>query len=823
MNNARPKDDVLHVGRSLFIAGLPREATDKDIASLFDRDALKETHIVVDNITGQSKGYGFALFQLTEDAKKALDKMKEAPYMLYGKKLIVKPANKKEDKRGKGGDKKAPVTDKSDRSFSKNQRDRKEENILTREIKLIMSPTPKDADKLALRRLLIPFLKHDSDKVEKNIARTRKSLVGLKDGTKKKERRLARLAEYEKSLINFGVPGMRNIVTTDFCWTDAETVQKSFNHTIINVEARTVPPVKDKRNNKGNNNRNDKNNNISEKEFEIKVKEGVNGIIDFFNNKLNVYVDEKTNKYAIVQKSGAYSYPIVNSRDADEVQIADEKDLNEDYKRVYLSVYEDIGIAKNDTNFDQNKNTIIIRNIPFKATASMVRESLEKIITEDKTHKYVSPIIMTVKVPGSLAGRKNNITNPISAQDATKRNAGFAFAKFPNVDLVRLMAKEIIKVQIGDRTSISDACCPEVLEDVSSNNNDDDTKKEEMELNNTNYDEERESIDGESDKEEEEEEKEEKEEKNAKKKLSLEERKSVDARTVFVQNIPVSPPHMKLVKYIAEKRRKSLMALKQNNVIENMPEDATLTDMDAHYVIRLLQKKVSKLMSKFGPIEKVYMNVLGKGKNNSKNGVREGSVYDSSGVPTGTAFVLFKEEASAKRAIEASRILGNYRGTVTETKKKDGSAIPVIETSKSTIKGAMISEIAKRELYIKKDLALSKIITEDDVQKLNEKKKAPSLLIYGNRIFILPVLSRQEASKRSEERLNKKKEAVKRAKKVAFRERVAKAREERENSSDKKQDNKNNKNNKNNNNNNNSRRRKVNGNKRQFFSKKSPK
>ena len=60
--------------RSLFVRSLPAVATKEALTELFSQSyPLKHATVVVDNVTKQSKGYGFVTFADSEDAQKALD------------------------------------------------------------------------------------------------------------------------------------------------------------------------------------------------------------------------------------------------------------------------------------------------------------------------------------------------------------------------------------------------------------------------------------------------------------------------------------------------------------------------------------------------------------------------------------------------------------------------------------------------------------------------------------------------------------------------------------------------------------------------------
>ena len=69
MTMANKNDDC----RNVFVRKLPLTATSKELREAFDPYGLiRECNIIVDKVTGESKGFGFVKFELVESALKAV-------------------------------------------------------------------------------------------------------------------------------------------------------------------------------------------------------------------------------------------------------------------------------------------------------------------------------------------------------------------------------------------------------------------------------------------------------------------------------------------------------------------------------------------------------------------------------------------------------------------------------------------------------------------------------------------------------------------------------------------------------------------------------
>ncbi len=83
----------------LFVAGLPYDLDDAELMEIFEKFGTVVTaRVAMDRETGKSKGFGFVEMQNTDEAKDAIENLKD---ISLGKKpLIVKEA---EDKQGPSG------------------------------------------------------------------------------------------------------------------------------------------------------------------------------------------------------------------------------------------------------------------------------------------------------------------------------------------------------------------------------------------------------------------------------------------------------------------------------------------------------------------------------------------------------------------------------------------------------------------------------------------------------------------------------------------------------------------------------------------------
>ncbi len=86
----------------LFVAGLPYDLDDAELMEIFEKFGTVVTaRVAMDRDTGKSKGFGFVDMQNAEEAKDAIENLKD---ISLGKKpLIVKEAEEKSGPPGGGG------------------------------------------------------------------------------------------------------------------------------------------------------------------------------------------------------------------------------------------------------------------------------------------------------------------------------------------------------------------------------------------------------------------------------------------------------------------------------------------------------------------------------------------------------------------------------------------------------------------------------------------------------------------------------------------------------------------------------------------------
>ena len=86
----------------LFVAGLPYDLDDAELMEIFEKfGAVITARVAMDKETGKSKGFGFVDMQNAEEARDAIDNLKD---ISLGKKpLIVKEAEEKSGPPGGGG------------------------------------------------------------------------------------------------------------------------------------------------------------------------------------------------------------------------------------------------------------------------------------------------------------------------------------------------------------------------------------------------------------------------------------------------------------------------------------------------------------------------------------------------------------------------------------------------------------------------------------------------------------------------------------------------------------------------------------------------
>lgn len=86
----------------LFVAGLPYDLDDAELMEIFEKFGTVVTaRVAMDRDTGKSKGFGFVDMQNAEEARDAIENLKD---ISLGKKpLVVKEADEKPGPSGAGG------------------------------------------------------------------------------------------------------------------------------------------------------------------------------------------------------------------------------------------------------------------------------------------------------------------------------------------------------------------------------------------------------------------------------------------------------------------------------------------------------------------------------------------------------------------------------------------------------------------------------------------------------------------------------------------------------------------------------------------------
>ena len=86
----------------LFVAGLPYDTDDAELMEIFEKfGETTSAKVAIDKATGKSRGFGFVEMTNDEEAKEAIEMLKD---IAFGKKqLIVKEADEGGSRGGQGG------------------------------------------------------------------------------------------------------------------------------------------------------------------------------------------------------------------------------------------------------------------------------------------------------------------------------------------------------------------------------------------------------------------------------------------------------------------------------------------------------------------------------------------------------------------------------------------------------------------------------------------------------------------------------------------------------------------------------------------------
>lgn len=90
------------MGKKLYVGNLPYDTQDADLEQLFSQHGTVESaQIIMDRMSGRSKGFGFVEMSNDQEAQAAIDALNGKDY--GGRALTVNEAKPREDRGGGGG------------------------------------------------------------------------------------------------------------------------------------------------------------------------------------------------------------------------------------------------------------------------------------------------------------------------------------------------------------------------------------------------------------------------------------------------------------------------------------------------------------------------------------------------------------------------------------------------------------------------------------------------------------------------------------------------------------------------------------------------
>ncbi len=85
------------MAKKLFIGSIPFASTDADLKAHFEQaGAVTSATIIIDKMTGRSKGFGFVEMESDEDAEKAIEMFNGKDFM--GREIVVNEARPREER-----------------------------------------------------------------------------------------------------------------------------------------------------------------------------------------------------------------------------------------------------------------------------------------------------------------------------------------------------------------------------------------------------------------------------------------------------------------------------------------------------------------------------------------------------------------------------------------------------------------------------------------------------------------------------------------------------------------------------------------------------
>jgi RNA recognition motif-containing protein len=92
----------------LYVGGIPYTSTEASMTEAFSKaGTVVSAAIIIDRMTGRSKGFGFVEMASEEDAQKAIEMYNGADF--EGRKLTVNVARPLEPRNGNGGGNRRPM------------------------------------------------------------------------------------------------------------------------------------------------------------------------------------------------------------------------------------------------------------------------------------------------------------------------------------------------------------------------------------------------------------------------------------------------------------------------------------------------------------------------------------------------------------------------------------------------------------------------------------------------------------------------------------------------------------------------------------------
>ncbi len=86
----------------LYVGGLPSQVTEDKLREIFSaHGAVESATVIMDRMTGRSKGFGFVEMSSQEEAQAAMDKLNGTD--LEGRNITVNEAKPREKRSGGGG------------------------------------------------------------------------------------------------------------------------------------------------------------------------------------------------------------------------------------------------------------------------------------------------------------------------------------------------------------------------------------------------------------------------------------------------------------------------------------------------------------------------------------------------------------------------------------------------------------------------------------------------------------------------------------------------------------------------------------------------